>query len=705
MKRYHFTHRFPTLLMLTLGLAGFTACNNEPDGEDLYTFTGKTINDYITEDADLTSFEYILQRIDLDKALAAYGQYTCFAPTNAGIAAYIDSLWNDQESRFPHNGLSSNSLEGLNDSLCKDIAKYHMLNGEYTVVNLAQSSGSVNTMLGYALSTEVINGYTTLNKVARIISADHEAVNGMFHKIDKVAPRSSRLIGDEFDHVEGYTIFNQALKLTGIDQLLTKSEKNGVEYTINDYYDVSTSDGTKTNPLYWPDECKVGYTIFAESDAVMKSKANINSLQDLINYANEQYENASDWYDYIREKGITVSTGTDYTNQWNALNMFIRYHILYAKMAKDQFVFESGSNAYWNYNTTLCGGEPYDYYETMLPHTILKIWEPQAAGTSTDGMSKRLYINRYRPNNTLTDEVGTLGSAGMHGTIRENIRINTSLNRQAHNGYIHAITDMLVYDQRVKTEVLHERLRFETTTFLPEFINNGFRNMSMADVSALNGGGSGARIAFPLNYFDNVYCYNDQNKLRYNVKGAFRSYQADAFQGWGNYDLAIKLPPVPTGTYELRLAYSPMAHGGFMQFYLGTSTDLTSMQILGIPLDVRIQEDDERIGWTDPTTEEDLGIESDRALHNRGYMRGPYSFRGHGDSYVEATSGNGNCRTDGTVTLRKVLTTQQFKQSEEYWLRFKNMLSNGDALKWQMDYIELVPIDVLNNGVYEEDWM
>ena len=704
MKRHHFTHRFPTLLMLTLGLAGLTACSNEPDGEDLYTFTGKTINDYITEDADLTSFEYILQRIDLDKSLAAYGQYTCFAPSNAGVAAYIDSLWNDTESRFPHNGLSSNSLEGLNDSLCKDIAKYHMLNGEYTVVNLAQSSGSVNTMLGYTLSTEVIDGYTTLNKVARIISADHEAVNGIFHKIDKVAPRSSRLIGDEFDHIEGYTIFNQALKLTGIDQLLTQAEKN-VEYTINDIYDVSASDGTKTNPLYWPEECKVGYTIFAESDAVMKSKANINSLQDLINYANEQYENASDWYDYIREKGITVSTGTDYTNQWNALNMFVRYHILYAKMAKDQFVFESGSNAYWNYNTTLCGGEPYDYYETMLPHTILKIWEPQAAGTSTDGLSKRLYINRYRPNNTLTDEVGTLGSAGMHGTIRENIRINTSLNRQAHNGYIHAITDMLVYDQRVKTEVLHERLRFEATTFLPEFINNGFRNMSYADVSALNGGGSGARVAFPLNYFDNVYCYNDQNKLRYNVKGAFRSYQADAFQGWGNYDLAIKLPPVPTGTYELRLVYSPMGHGGFMQFYLGTSTDLASMQILGIPLDVRIDATDERIGWTDAATEEDRGIESDRALRNRGYMRGPFSFRGHADSFVEAIDGVGNCRTDGTVILRKILVTQQFKQSEEYWLRFKNMLSNGDALKWQMDFIEFVPIDVLNNGVYEEDWM
>ena len=91
-----------------------------------------------------------------------------------------------------------------------------------------------------------------------------------------------------------------------------------------------------------------------------------------------------------------------------------------------------------------------------------------------------------------------------------------------------------------------------------------------------------------------------------------RHYQADAFQGWGNYDLAIRIPSVPTGTYEMRIAYSPMDHGGFMQFYLGTSTDLTSMQILGIPLDVRIPAEDERIGWTDASTEEDRGIDSTR---------------------------------------------------------------------------------------------
>ena len=35
----------------------------------------------------------------------------------------------------------------------------------------------------------------------------------------------------------------------------------------------------------------------------------------------------------------------------------------------------------------------------------------------------------------------------------------------------------------------------------------------------------------------------------------------------------------------------------------------------------------------------------------------------------------------------------------------KNMLSNGDALKWQLDFVEFVPVDIVFNDTYQEDWM
>lgn len=699
MKKNRLFIKIQTIFCVTA--IALTSCSNEPDGENLYTATGKTITEYLQEDPELSSFLSILGKVELDKSLAAYGEFTCFAPTNAGLAVYIDSLYNDAHAPVPHNGMTSNSLQGVldNDSLCNDIAKYHLSSGIHNIVDMSGEGSTINTMLGYPMSTSIDSeGRTTLNSVAHIISADNEAVNGVFHKVDNAIARDTRLLPDVLHSLDGYTIFYQALIKTGLCDSVKKKDK-GVIYTLKDKTD------TNGDELFSPTECKIRYTIFAESDEVM-AKAGIHSLADLQEYANRVYGNAANWYHYLNEKGLTVNKDTTEKAcklRYNTLNMFVAYHILYAGMSKDQMVFEKRSNNKWNYNVNQCGGEPYDYYETMLPNTLIKIWEPQPGTT--------LYINRWRLNNTLTNEVGTRGSADMHplqtaSGVRGGVRIDPSLNKSAHNGYIHAINSMLIYDTNVPNGVLHERMRFEATTFLVEFINNGFRYNSMAEISAMNAGGSGARIAFPVNYFDNVYCYNGEDtKVRYNVNGDYRSYQANAFQGWGQYDITVKFPHVPTGTYELRLFYSPMDHGGFMQFYLGTSKNVQEMQVLGLPLDVRVPGRDERIGWTDASTEEDLGIATDKALRNRGYMRAPYSFRGHPDTQDEGTSGAGNCRTDGIITLRKLFDPMVFKQSEDYWFRFKNMISDDSDLKWQLDFIELVPVDIINNDQYEEDWM
>ena len=141
MKTFRLTYNTQVLAVAMLGLGILSSCDNEPNGDDLYTSTGKTISDYILEDENLSSFEYILERAGLDKKLSTYGQYTCFAPSNEGVKDYIDSLWRDEEARIPHNGLTENSLEGLTDSLCKDIARYHLIDSRtWTVVDLAQSS-------------------------------------------------------------------------------------------------------------------------------------------------------------------------------------------------------------------------------------------------------------------------------------------------------------------------------------------------------------------------------------------------------------------------------------------------------------------------------------------------------------------------------------------------------------------------------------
>ena len=688
-------------LMGLMSLIGLMACNPEPDESDLFTATGETAADYIKRKAELSSFDYILTRVGLDRNLSTYGEYTCFIPNNAAVSAYLDQLYNDPEAAIPHNGMTENSLEGLTDSLCNDIARYHLASGKTTTIDMGGGSGSVSTMLRIPVTSDGTSGKIVLNKVATIIEPDSIVTNGVVHVLDSVIPRNTRLLSEELERLSDFSIFNEALQLTGLADSLRKTKKN-VTYEISDIND------TNGQPLYHPEECKIMYTIFAESDEVMRANG-INDINGLIAYANDVYRDAANWYDYLTEKGVTVSTGDDYTNRFNALNMFVAYHILYAGMPEDELVYEKSPKwqkaQTWNY---VNGGQPFDYYETMLPNTILKIWQPKP-----EESRKSLFINRYIAFNTLTDELGTMGSSALHQEIFPGIKINRSSDKtsnvkhwnvQTYNGYIHSIQGMLVYNEQVPKGVLHERLRFDTTTYLVEFINNGIRMSTNGEMSSLNGGGSGARVAFPLNYFDNVVSYTSENRFRYNVKGAYNAWQSDTFQGWGDYDLAIKLPPVPTNDYEFRIFYTPMSHGGMMQFYMGNNSSLQSMMALDIPLDVRIPIDDPRVGSTHFYEEDDLGVATDAALRNRGYMRGLFSYVDHPE-YGDGNSTDHNMRSDArNASLRKIMGRMRLRQSDEHWFRIKNVINDETDLKWQFDYIEFVPLDVVDNDTYSEDW-
>jgi len=716
MKRNAF---FKFLSFYILAAATLTSCNPEPDESDLYTATGETAADYIKRKAELSSFNYILNRVGLDRNLSAYGEYTCFIPTNEAVATYVNALYNDEEAAIPHNGMTENSLDGLTDSLCNDIARYHLSNTSImTTIDMGGGSGSISTMLRVPVSRDGSTGKIVLNKVATIIEPDSLVTNGVVHVIDQVIPRNTRLLPEEIARISEFSIFAKALEMTGLADSLRTSNKN-ITYTISDNMDVSSS-GDVTNPLYAPDECLVKYTIFAEPDSIFKLNG-INTIDDLIDKCKVWYGGADGWYDYLTEKGLwnensksyetSVSTGTDYTSRNNVLNMFVAYHLLYAGMAEDELVYEKNTKwtkaQTWNY---VNGAQPFDYYETMLPHTIMKIWQPQPLASR-----KSLFINRYIERNTLTDELGTMGSAGMHAEVFKGVQINRSSDKangvenwniQTYNGYIHSLRGILLYDAQVPKGVLHERLRFDSTTFLPEMINNGFRMSNSEEIAALNGGGSGARVAFPLNYFDNVVSYTSENRFRYNVKGAYNAYQSDTFQGWGDYDLAIKLPPLPTRDYEFRIFYTPMSHGGMMQFYIGTSSSMQSMMALDIPLDVRILKDDPRIGSTPFYEEDDLGVATDAALRNRGYMRGLFSYVDHPE-YGDGNSTDHNMRSDlRNASLRKIMGRLRFEQGKDYWFRIKNVIPNDGNLarKWQFDYIEFVPLDVVDNDMYSEDW-
>ena len=506
-------------------------------------------------------------------------------------------------------------------------------------------------------------------------------------------------VGYKMEKTDGYTIFTAALKLTGLYDELNVVDIKKLNRPAN------TLD-TNGSPLYFPTESRNGFTVFAETDAVLVASG-INNINDLVAYANKAYGNAPDWYDYMNENSIQVSTGSDYTSEWNALHMFMAYHILKTSIPEDQLVYERNTKwqkaQTWNY---VNGETPYDYYETMLPNTLVKVWQPEPL------LSRRtLYLNRYIANNTLTDEVGTKGSIAMHQVINEGVRVNrtteqvdgTFSNLEAYNGYIHPINGMLTYNKDVPQGVLHERMRFDFISMQPELGNNGFRYMNYMEVMALNEGGSYNRIAYRNDYFENIRVYSDDTVLRTNVKGAYNSYMSDAFTIWNNYDFSVKMPPLPAGTYEVGMAFSPITYGGTVRYAWGKDADNKDAFETLCEQDMTIPASEPPISSTPFYEEADLGIASDAAMRERGYMRGPFGFVDHPER-ADGNNTDRNMRSDRSNALfRKILGRVTVKQSESNWLRFSNLKSSSE-LRLALDFIEFVPIDVVDNQTYMEDW-
>lgn len=681
--------RFSIIIFSLLSVFSFNACKEDIDESNLYTFTGETIEDYLLNRSDrFSSFNYILGRIGYDQILAAYGTYTCFAPTNEAVTQYIDSLYDDMTNKdLPHNGMTERSLEGLTDSLCNDIALFHLLNTKVMGVDMGGGM-TIKTILGRDINTSIdsISGQLLISRASTVTSMDNELENGVLHEIDHVIRRSNMLVAGELENNSDlFSVFSAAVKATGLADSLSEISRTNFEAVDN------------ARGFYFPERCELGYTIFAETDAVLEEMG-ITNLDQLAAYAAEIYANCgeegSGWYDYVRKNNIEVSTGTDYKNPWNVLSMFVRYHILKFKLPYDKLVNDHNQVS----KVTLV-----EYYETMLPYTLLKI---------TRNGSKRM-LNRWVANNSLTDQVAELGTTAMHAVLFEGVEIAGLKNQiSTVNGYIHPINGMLVYDEKVPRGALNERLRFDDASLFGEMMSNSFRRISDNELKAMNGGKtgtdgdlSGSYIRIPPGYFANLAIYNGDDTRLYYLPGqsnGWSNYQGDEFNCKGHYDFAMRLPPIPEGTYELRIGYTAEGNEqrGMLQFYLGSSSELTTMKALDIPLDMRIVPvnntnltPDVYTGWCDWTKLEDKGIESDANMRNLGYMRGPL--------YYTVGVNTGNYARSNPKDLRRILARQYFDQGE-YWLRFKSVL-DADHHQFHLDYIEFCPENVYNNTRYVED--
>ena len=118
-------------------------------------------------------------------------------------------------------------------------------------------------------------------------------------------------------------------------------------------------------------------------------------------------------------------------------------------------------------------------------------------------------------------------------------------------------------------------------------------------------------------------------------------------------------------------------------------------KVCSLPIDTRITYNDPMIGWQNDSATLDNGVDLDKQMRNRGYMKGP-------DSFYTWNYNSGSILTsrNNHQTLRKIITKIHLTEGE-HWIRFRNL--NENCSYFDFDYIELVPLHIVNNPLKPED--
>lgn len=639
-------------------LAAFTlnACIDDYKPGTYYTFTGRTIADFLEEQPDqFSDFIEVLKRAETWGEMDTYGEYTCFAPTNSAFDAYLAK-----------KGLSS--IDELSDADCDTITWTHLVNATYFMSDMVEGSlPSVNMndrflTLSYDSAQNEEGRYRLrycINKNSHIISMDDTVENGVVQVVDSVIKVAGDYIFDVISENPGSKIFAEALRLVCLEDSL--KEWWDYDYHIDDdSVDdgiIGQGGGSDYHVYYWGKK-KTNFTVLVEPDSVY-ARYGITDIEALKEYAKQIYDES-----YPNDAG---KYDDDFGNRKNPLNRFVSYHIL---------KFGVPSSADFNYRSDIIESrcvleyiDPEDYFEAYMPHSIMRL------STVYSGAEKGVYINRRGIGSKETE----FGLEKVRGIRVLDASEMISVDNEGSNGYFHYIDDILTYDKNTRENVLNRRMRIDCCTLSPDFMTSGARQR------APKNGNEGIGFKQPTNFHS--YTEDYIMWVRSAVTANW-SYQGDGLDLQGNWDLCLKLPPVPyDGTWELRLSYRGYEGCGVAQNYVGDSPQ--TLEPCGIPTDLRLSAvANHNIGWeSDEDQNGEEGIRAlDKAMHNRGYMKGP-------DSH---TNGSDAFRTLNTMA-RRIVTTQYFYAEKDYYLRMK-LVSDNAKSEMNFDYMEWCPKNVYDNN-------
>ena len=665
MKHIKFRHfAIAAAAILALG-----SCREEIGDEARYTFTGHTVASFLEENPEVySSFIHILDKGGRLNLMKSYGQYTCFAPTNDAIAKYLyeqDSIyWTSVEAnkadpkvKVRWTGVTSPELSELSDSMCKVLSQTHLIPEIYLTTDMEGDIIPVMNMndrylsLSYDVDENNLN-ILLINGNGKIIGKDEEVQNGVVHTIAAVLNPSTNTVPAQIEAHDYFSIITEAIEMTGYaDQMQL-------------YKDESYADGDlkapsiyNTQQVPYPANKYYGYTAFLEPNEVY-NEAGIYNFNDLVAKCKEWYPEAD--------------ASAPRTSKNNPVNQFVGYHLLDRKLPYSRLVHYK-INPHSNYNSEkdlLNYSDRNEFYETMAGK-IIKITMPRSQAS----LQTTILLNYSRDKDPLADPyMNAIVYKAEDFIAKDSTYAN--FKAEALNGTIHAIDKLLIYNEDVMAgRVLNMIIRFDASSICSELQNNSIRNTYFTHTSD-------GEVFIPHDYCKNLKVYTDETRHYYlSPHTGWCNYQGDEMMTLGAFDFAYKLPPVPAGTYEIRMGYSANEKRHVVQFYIDN-------EVAGIPVDLRIKMKDPRIGFLADADTEDNGIQNDKEMKNRGYLKGSTQMRGYNENDIARDLEN---------FVRKVITTKYLSDGE-HWIRFKNVNENDDgSAQFMHDYFELVPMNYLRD--------
>lgn len=205
--RFKYTY-IAALLLLPMA-HGWSGCNKE---DNIRLRDNNILPSVIMDNFNLKVFSTALDRSNLTSQVSKPGPYTLLVPSDAAFTA------------AGYNG--PGAVQTANQAFIRRLTAYHILEGTYELNKMPFLFNQEITSYsgGKLFVTRWVKGTDTILTVngSRVLLSSVKASNGIMHVMNRVlSPNQFEILADALAGDRNLTLFYQAVRITGLEQLLT----------------------------------------------------------------------------------------------------------------------------------------------------------------------------------------------------------------------------------------------------------------------------------------------------------------------------------------------------------------------------------------------------------------------------------------------------------------------------------------------------